>query len=457
MRLWLTLWLVMVLGPGTFAAGQNTGWTRLEDQAHAPSAAQAVTERNGGRLRIEGARLLRSYRKQETEIGCTLPAGPGALRALVTDPFGLTFVAAENGLFVTSPESELIDRLRLRDGAPLGAPNSLLFDAERRLWIAGDDEFGVLEPSHFFGRSIAAPAPGPYRLAGWEGELIVVLCGEQAWGYRPDSGAAPEMPRVQQAGKSIRAGELLEMTFEESLGLVVNAEASAGVVLRYALDGSHVWSLLEDLGPGIEPGQHTLEIVAMDRDLRISEAFKLRLRVLYPFYYRTWFVISLAGLLTLLVFACFKRGGSQAPRALLSTGLLLVIALQILAGVIPHGRGWPFIGYSMYTESRDAGHISFNGSIVGFGKRGVPIAVPLGTLGMAADNRWQILRPIITDSVPGAGDVPRELMRLYNAKHPEWEQVERLQVWAKRRLIEATGTLEIAPLILSDFRGESKP
>ncbi len=50
---------------------------RLAEEAGQPlqagqPARQALRERNGGRLRIEDGRLLRSYRKQESELSCTL-------------------------------------------------------------------------------------------------------------------------------------------------------------------------------------------------------------------------------------------------------------------------------------------------------------------------------------------------------------------------------------------------
>ena len=435
-------------------------WTRLESSAgFAGAEQQKVGERNGGVLRIESGKLLRLHKKEESELGCTHAPGAGELLALAADPFGLTFIASSQGLFVTSPESAVIDRLRLRDGAPASAPNSLGFDGRRRLWLASAEQFGVLDPSHFNGRVIEVPAAGPYRLLEVGQTRVVLQCGSETWAYSPDQARAPSLDRVLRRAAALTAGDLLEITYGDSLELSPEGSAVGGVVLRYALDGGHNWNLWKDVGAAIEPGEHSLAVVAMDRDLNSSAPFELRVRVLYPFYYRSWFVFGLAGVLALLVFGCFWMRGKAAarkaaepllaskPRALLSSVLLLLIALQVLAGAIPHGRGWPFIGYSMYTDSRDEGHISHNGAIIGFGKRGFPIPIPLGTMGMAADNRWQILHPIMA-----GGEAPREAMLRYNQKNPNWEQVVRVQVWAKRTLIQPDGPIDLAPLILSDWR-----
>lgn len=466
------LYLVLLGVLGTPASAQRDSAWEVHEPGRLPAWAgearleplelsQELEERNGGELRLQEGRLLRRFQGQELELGCSAAAGAGVLRGLLADPFGLTFIAASNGLFVTSPESPVMAPVRLHEEAPRGAPSSMAFDGERRLWLTTEAGLGVIEPSHGYGRSLEMPAPGPYRLRARLPGAWLVDCGSEAWIYRLDQEPAPRLERVLSGGQELLPDALLEITHGDSLELECEASGAGGAVLRYALDGHHVWSRLGDLGPDIEPGEHLLELRATDHELRSSPSFPLRVRVLYPFYYRSSFVIGLGlglgALLFALLFARARRADRTwaqglwpaLPRAFVSTVLILVIGLQLLAGAIPHGRGWPFIGYSMYTESRDLGHIAYNGAILGFGKRGVPLPLPLGTLGMAADNRWQILRPILSNKA-----VAREVMRTYNAKHPDWEQVVRLQVWAKRTEITPEGPLELAPLILSDAVAE---
>jgi len=447
------------------AAGQaDSAWTRCspsEVSTAKSTRPQRLRERSGTQLVLEQGRLRRLKAGQPRPLAPTPGNVPGRILDLVADPFGLSFVASEGGLYVTSPESPWLDPVRLADGAPSEPPSSLAFDGERRLWMAGPTQFGVLQPSHFYGRTLTPPSAGPYSILRVSEGRLWLLCGAQCWSYQIDQGAPPELLSVRLAAgaQALTAGSLLASTHGQGLGLAVRARAAGGPVLRYALDDSHVWSPWPGssgaFGADLDPGLHKLEIVAMDRDLRLSEPFVLAWRVDYPFYYRTEFVLGVGVLLGLAVFGFFLRRarGSQAAaelprpfwRALLSSGILLTLGLEILAGVIPHGRGWPFIGYSMYTEGSNPGSISYNGVVIGLGERGVPLRLPLGTMGIASDNRWQVLRPLMD-----SGDVSQRFLEAYNAKNPAWEQVIRLQVWAKRTLLTEQGPLQIAPLILGD-------
>src|SRR5260221_10357766 len=154
----------------------------LPDGAFAPAelppqggfAHTRLEEFPGSVLEADGARLSRTRDGRVQTVGCTDPAGTGVIRDLALDPAGNTFVAAERGLFLLGPDVDALDSVELGEGAPRGRPTSVSVDARRRVWIATEEAFGVLEPSFFWGRTVGATErldrPGPYRVAaGAEG------------------------------------------------------------------------------------------------------------------------------------------------------------------------------------------------------------------------------------------------------------------------------------------------
>jgi len=418
----------------------------------------SVPERDYGALRIDGALLLRERDGERSVLDCLDGELPGELRELAADPGGLTFLAAENGLYVTSPEVRVVDRLELSDGAPPGSPTSVHVDARRRVWIATDRAFGCLDPSFYFGRTIEVPGTAPYRLRS-EGDLLLVESADGVHAYSPDAGPPPTVDGLELDGAPLERDAALTIGFGDSIPLRATGTAQGEPVFRYRVDRHHVWLALEDgVDVEIEPGAHLLEVVAVDRDLRYSEPFPLRVVIDYPFYYRKRFVVGLASLVTAMLAGLFWRtSAAVAParkrlrRTLVSTALVIVLALQVLAGLVPHGRGWPFIGYSMYTESLDVGHVSYNAVLIGLTADGSRLRIDPGALGVAADNRWQVLGPLIR----GGAEVNRKALEKLNADRPTWPPIVRLQVWAERWLLTEDGPLPIAQLVLSDYRAEA--
>ena len=446
MLLWFTLTVC--------AGGAQEEPAGFEEIAHvgSPALERAVDER-GGRLEIQGDELVRLRGQERAVLGHADAEGPGELRDLASDPAGLTFVAGANGVYATSPEVRVLDRLALLDGAPPGSPTSVHVDAARRLWVATDEAFGCLDPSFYFGRTIEVPGPGPYRVLGGRDDGVVVVGAQRTWLYRPEVGTPPTITDLTLDGSALARDELLELDFGEELALTATGTATGGPVYRYRVDLHHVWLRLEDVVPGdIEPGSHTLDVATFDRDLRVSEPFRIRLRVDYPFYYQKTFVVGLAAGLAGLLFLAFwtlgsARGTKRLWRAVVSTVLVLTLALQVLAGAIPHARGWPFIGYSMYTESLDVGHIAYNAVLVGLDANGQHRTIDPGALGVAADNRWQVLGPLIR----GGDEVNANAVAKYNGDRPTWTPIVRLQVWAKRWLRTENGDRPISQMILSDY------
>jgi len=441
-----------LLGPPQEGASlQGTGWTVLGERFSPRRPIRRVAERGYGWLQAQGDVLERTRSGEKSELDTLEPEGTGTLYELAADPAGLVFVAAENGLFVLSPEVDVLDRVEVLDGAPPGSPTSVFVDEERRVWYASETAFGCIDPSFYHGRTIPVPGPGPYRIVGNGRYGIDVAGAEAEWRYRPGVGRAPRLDRVSRDGTELAAEQLLELDFGEPIHLTAEGVGSSELVPRYRVDRHHKWLALENgVDVEIEPGEHLLEVVLTDRDLRLSEPFPLRLRVAYPFYYRKAFVLGAGALCAVLVFLFFHAIGRRArlpgSHAIVSTVLVLVLGLQTLAGLVPHGRGWPFIGYSMYTTSLDVGHLAYNGILIGLTAKDRPRQIHIGALGVAADNRWQVLGPLIRD-----GEATNHAaIEKYNRERPTWIPIRRLQVWAERTRLTEGGPVPVAQLILSD-------
>ncbi|MCZ6597089.1 MAG: hypothetical protein O7B99_05585 [Planctomycetota bacterium] len=437
----------VLVGVASFAAAQDL---------------PGVRERNGPRLEVRDGRLVRILGPRNTiEIGSTDPGGPGTVRALAADPAGLTFVAAERGLYVLAPRIDHLDRLELQEGAPPGAPTSVFVDAKRRVWVATEEAFGVIDPSFHWGRTLTAadglPAPGPYRVRVGPSDELVVSSAGGVLRYQPDQGDPPAVTAVRIDGRAWNAVDVLQRTSGEPIRIEVEGTASGGATFRWRLDGHHVWLALE---PGfalevVPPGEHTVEIVALDRDLRRSEPFAVRMRIAYPRHFDQRFVVvagAVAGLILVALFLVRARrvrtGGGGYARAVVSAALALVIALQVLAGVVPHAKGWPFIGFAMYTQRYVEGQAIHDALLVGLLPRGRERAINPQEIGVAVDSRWQVLRPVIE----GGDSVARSYVETYNERFPG-RRIEGLQVQARRIRLTAEGPIRVAPLILAHYGG----
>jgi len=135
-------------------------------------------------------------------------------------------------------------------------------------------------------------------------------------------------------------------------------------------------------------------------------------------------------------------------RAPVSAALAIGIGVQVLAGLVPHAKGWPFIGFSMYTNTYDEGWIIYDGGVFGIEPGGRARKIDYHGVVPFADDRWQVIGPIID----GDADFAREWVRRYNALHPG-EAIVGLQTRADRRRLTSAGPVPIAPLVFSSYRG----
>jgi hypothetical protein len=418
-----------------------------------------VAERPGSALRVDGDRLVRRRNGAESVLACTSPEGTGAIRDLALDPSGLVFVAAGRGLFVVSAEVDALDPVKLADGAPEGLPRSVFVDARRRLWIATEREIGVVDPSFGWGRAMSVedglPGGPPYRLVGDSDGSLLVETASGVFRYRPDQGPAPVVTRLEVDGKTFGPGDTVTGVYGKTFFVAAEGTAAGGATFRRRLDRHHIW---RELGvepiEDIHPGEHVLEVIAIDRDLRRSAPAAIPISFSLPPQYEKAFVLKIGALLVALVTAFFawrarRSGGGRAAwlRAPISAAIAIAIGVQILAGIVPHAKGWPFIGFSMYTNTYEENWVIYDGGVFGIEPGGTTRKLDYHGVVAFADDRWQVIGPIV-DGGPGFS---REWVERYNALHPE-EKIVGLQARADRRRLTPEGPVRIAPLVFSSWR-----
>ncbi len=420
---------------------------------------EEVRETNGAALVLADGELFRRRGKTRIELACVEPEGTGRVSDLALDPAGLVFVAAERGLFVLGPWVDTLDRVELLEGAPRGAPNSVHVDAKRRVWLATDEEVGVIDPSFYWGRTLAAellPGDGPYQIEANE-DLLTIRGSAGAKSYAPDSEDGPILERVVADDREVgEDSPPHHIGYANSTLVRAEGKASGGATFRYRVDGHHVW---KDLGEalrleGLSPGRHVLDVVAVDRDLNRSAPRSVRIDVDYPFYFEKHSALALVGSGALLVLAVFLwqargRGANAYGRALVSTAILLVIVLQVLAGLFPHAKGWPFVGYSMYSYRYAENEAIYEGVLVGLRPNQREFVIDPQAIGVAIDSRWQVLRPLID----GGENAHREYVEAFRKRFPR-NAITGLQVQARRVRLTDRGPLNVAPLVLSHWEEE---
>jgi hypothetical protein len=420
---------------------------------------ESVTEARGSVLVLDEGRLYRERSGRRTELGCTDERGPGRVLDIALDPAGLAFVAAERGLFVLGPYVDVLDPLERLDGAPPGHPTSVHVDALRRVWIATENAAGALEPSFGWGRTLARddlPGGGPYRISAHAGSLALSgTAGVVA--YSPDVGPAPRITLVLLDGVEVDEGARLERASGDVLALSVTGDARGGATFRYRFDRHHVWHVLpsEHELTLPDPGAHVLEIVAVDQDLRRSPPRSVRLAIAYPAYYGARFVtLSIAGAaalgLVLVLVTGRTRGRARVVRALVSTCLAVALALQLVAGSLPHARGWPFVGFGMYTRSFAASELVYEEQLVLLRPDGSELFVRPESPGVAVDEFWQVGRPLIDGGPPAMRAFLADWRRRFPATG-----VCGLQLQARRARLTRAGPVQVAPLVLAHYREPS--
>ena len=457
--------IAVLTSPGLGAATDDPSWSPAPGGSFQPTTELAS---GGMRLQVRGGRLACWKRGVEVTLGVLEEEGTGRVIDLARDPAGTCVVAAERGVFVVSGEVDVLDRLEPLDDLDLSGVRSVHVDGRRRLWFAGDGIFGVLEMGAQWGYRFdreSLPdglAEAESLRVGPAGGGALLVTGERggrtvaSYRYTPDAGGAPRIETLLVDGEPVDPALPLEITYPEAFRLEVRGTALGGLHPRFRVNEHHVWRDLA-LAPRIEgltPGERPLDVVLLDRDLNRSEPLRLRVLVAFPARFDERFVVAAAlvfGGLALALFLRYEKRSGWRPgawlRAPLAAALLTIVTLQVIAGIEPHGKGWPFVGYTMYTTRFDEGDVIFESVLYGLQENGGTRVIPPQAVGVAIDGRWQVLGPL----VDRGEEVARQYLATYNERHPGSRLVG-LQVRARRHRLTWGGAVEVAPQILSHYR-----
>jgi hypothetical protein len=415
-------------------------------------------ERTGTVLVSEHGTLFRERDGAREELGCTAPGGTGAVLDVALDPAGLSFVAAENGLFVLGARVDVLDPVQPLEDAPSGTVRSVHVDGARRLWIATDTGIGALDPSFYFGRSLAPaelPGPGPYRVGPAEGGGVRLVGADSERVREPSRAVQPRVTALRVDGAELAPEDELRREPAGTLALEPTGTADGGTTFRYRFDRHHVWRAL---APGVtvpmpSPGRHRLEVIALDQDLDRSEPFSVRVNVALPPHLDAGVLLA-AALVTAgatLAFFLWHQRSARARlrpwRALVSTALVLVLALQVYAGIVPHGRGWPFMGFNMYTRAYARDEIIYDEQLVVLDANENELAVPPQSAGFMVDEPWEVLLPLVNDGEPAL----RAFLDAWRKRFPSGD-ARGLEVQVRRTRLTEHGPVVIAPLVLARYR-----
>jgi hypothetical protein len=448
---------ILLAGFGSSGAAEEDSWKPVADSIPVLSAA-SIRECAGSTLIAGELQVVRERGGVRTALGCTASEGTGRIRDMALDPAGCVFVAAERGLFVVSPDVDVLAPVWKWDGAPLGSPRSVHVDALRRVWIATDREIGVIDPCFGWGRTLtdarAPPGGPPYRLADGSNGTLLVETAAGTFRYHADRGARPLVTNLVVGGEPWMHGETVRGRYGHALRISATGTAIGGASFRYRIDRHHVWRELgEEAIRDIPPGAHVVDVIAVDCDLRRSEPARIAVEFDLPRRYEKSFVMRIALLVCALVVAGFawravRRGGGRAEwlRVPISSAIVIVLVVQVLAGLVPHAKGWPFIGFSMYTNTYEEGSTIYDERIVGIDRNGGVGELDFRGVVPFADDPWQVIRPL----VDGGPEVSRAWIERYNSLHPDLAIIG-LQSRADRRILTPHGAVRIAPLILSSY------
>ncbi|MEM7198701.1 MAG: hypothetical protein AAF628_00430 [Planctomycetota bacterium] len=407
----------------------------------------------GGRLVAVGSQVTRIQGERRVELGCTEPGGPGAIRALAPHPDGTTYIAAQRGLFAVSPEVDVLDAVDLRDGVPPGAPVGAHVDGRGKLWLLTDGAFGCVDTDFYFGRTFGVAdgvGPGPYRALrlGRDGALEL-RDGSQPVVYRPGRLPKPRLQVRGVAGQPYRP----EVALAVAGDLPIEAACDDGATLRWRRVGHHLWQPLEvpPVVPAFPPGEHRFELIALDRELQASDPVPVVIRVAYPFYYQKQVLLGIAGGVAVVLLGGFLvagRGGGWGAvlRAIASAGLAMVVLLQVAAGLAGHGRSWPFVGYSMYTERYGEGSLVYKTVLIGIWPDGSRREITPGRAGLTMDDPFQRIAPLIH----GGDAERREFLGLCNRAQPH-DPLRGFLVASKRYRLTDQGPVAVYPVILARY------
>ena len=426
---------------------------QFEPVSSALEFAESVSSPKGVEYSIREGRLFRDG----TPLGSASEEGTGAVHSLGVHLGGTVFVAAEHGLFRVSDEVAHTDLVKLHDGGPTGVPIGALPRGLNRVWFATLDSFGCLDSRQFFGRTFRESdglPPGPYLgLAEDETGALLLETTSGVHRYQPALGDRPVARVVSVQGNPHAPGRVYSVDASGDVELGLEGDAVGGATFRYRGLHHHLWYPLDKEAPRItalEPGRHTLLIAAYDRNLRRSDAVRVDVEVAYPevFDKRVLIPIALLGCLLVLVgwvFAARRSGGGAVRygKAFISSFLSVAIGLQLIVGVIPHARSWPFIGYTMFTERYAKNGVTFKQTLYGIDRNRERIKIQRFDAAYGLGEFRRDLAPVIH------GNAEKRSRFLAKLNEPfKGDRFKGFLILDERNRLTENGPIEVAPTVL---------
>ena len=423
--------LRLLLTIGGLAVALRGQWQRVD--ATAPVVTAVLREPRGAELQVVPGGVVRKVGRDVVSLENTR-GGLGKVHGVALSPFGTSYFAADNGLFVTHPSVTTLDRLTwgaIPDGPIVG----VVADRPTRVWLATPERLLVLDAITWFaaehGVAQGLPPP-PYRGLGvhTDGRLLLHT-GDGAFAYRRD----------ERAPTGIRA-ELVSADVDGRVRLDLAAHAEGTLTWRYREASHH---MLRPIDGGEvrfrRPGRFDILVYAFDGDLDRSEPARLRVHVPAPPGLDVQLGALLAGAFALAtIAACWWRAQRRALpwwRGLLDAALVLAILGQLVMAMTPIGRTYPFIGFTMYGETYGHDDVLFTPAVVGrLEDRDIPVRA--GALDFATDGIWRHLTTLAFGSDEATRDVFRHAPR----------EVREVDLCIRRSRLTSAGPRDVAPFVM---------
>lgn len=417
-----------------------------------PDRGRRVEARQGVWFALESGAITCEWEGRTAELGAT--TDPGPWHELTALPWGTVVAAGGRGLFVADPEHLVLDPADLRDGGPPAGVRSVAADQRGRLWWCSEQDFGVIEPRLRFGRRFGPDdglPPPPYeRLALADDGRVLLAAAAGTFAYRPDAGAPPAASNAWPVDRVLRA------TADGSVALAFEAAARGGAQLRVRRRHHHLLQPLDGgVVRGLRPGRHVLELHAFDRDLRGVRLGEVAVDVPLPAGVDLRMVAAAGLAAALLAFAWAWRRAGERPfarrlgRAALRAAVLLAVALQLVAACLGYGRSWPFVGFSMYTETWRAWDVVFRPRIVAVRANGERLPLHEHDAGVHQDGYWQMLAEAAFGGDAAAAAFFDRLVRAVPA-HPS--PLVGFTLGDGRIRLTPDGPVDVAPTVLVAWR-----
>ena len=298
---------------------------------------------------------------------------PGTVHAVHPGIWDCTYIAADGGIFATDPSLRNVDIVMKSERFGSEPPRDVVQDPRGRLWVVTSSALYVVTTSHrHVYRPLASSAAGKGAFSSVElqpsGE-IRIRAADGTVSYTPDSAPPPKVPALTANGRPFNPGDVIEVVYPARLRVEFEPMTEDGATVR-AVSDIRGRIKMRAKGTGVfvcaraDPGLRRVRFYAIDRDGNPSAGITIPVLVkwptpLQPSRIRLFVLIAVVVGFGAPFGIARKRGirGARLQRVMLGTLLVMLLGGQLLAAAIPHGRTWPFVGWTMYTNTAEEGAV----------------------------------------------------------------------------------------------------